>query len=94
MAYFGVNSGFYNEVTSYPGTLFNINTIFLRYGDSIDEDKTVVRPSNPYHMVPYTCKTASLYWNGSLLTFGMVVNNFPSDIKNNGLFQYPVRYHK
>ena len=46
-----------------PGPCLNINTVFLRYGDSHVKDKTVTRPSYFQHGDPSTGKTTSLYWD-------------------------------
>ena len=52
------------KLTKKPGPRLNIKTLFPRYGDSHDKDKTVARPSYLWHRNPCTDKMIYLYWDG------------------------------
>ena len=57
-----------------PGTISStspvyILTVFSRYGDSHVKDKMVARRSCLQHGDPYTGKSASVYWDCSLVPF-------------------------
>ena len=55
-----------------PGPRLSIKTVFPRYGDSLVNDKTVVRPSYLEHGDPYNGKTTSLYWDRPLVFWACV----------------------
>ena len=84
---FGIMTGVYEILASlrwawcwgaavgglYTKARLSINTIFSRYRDSHDKDKTVVRLSYLYHNGnPYIGKTASSYWDAPMALTGII----------------------